>query len=101
MSGLWPAREAAQAEYETLREQALGGGWELMSLAAARFARLGLAGLIARPAGEPIFVARVVAVRRPPWSPLVDPRAEALADGYAAVLAVLLGQPELHERKEA
>lgn len=100
MSRLWPASEAAQADYETLRQQAMHGEGEL-SLAAARFARLGLAGLIARPTAEPIWLARVVAIRRPPWSPHLDPRAEALADGYASVLAALLDPPACAERQEA
>lgn len=100
MSRLWPASEAAQADYETLREQALRGQGEL-SLAAARFARLGLAGLIARPTGEPIWVASLVAIRRPPWSPHLDPRAEALADGYASLLAIGVERPACDERQEA
>lgn len=101
MGRLWPAREAAQAEYETLREQALQGGGQPLSVATLRFARLGLTGLIVRPVGEPIYAARIVAVRRPPWSPLVDPRAEALADGYAAVLAALDDRPACDKRQEA
>lgn len=100
MSRLWLASEAAQADYETLREQALNGQGDL-SLTAARFARLGLAGLIARPTAEPIWVASLVAVRRPPWSPHLDPRAEALADGYASLLAGGLEPPACAERQEA
>ena len=85
MSRFWPLRESAQADYEMLRKQALQGTTP-SDLAAARFARFGLAGLIARPSSEAILVATVVGARRPPWSPHVDPRQEALADGYELLL---------------
>ncbi len=46
----WPPAEAAQADYETLRAHLLSHGVLPDDLAAARFARRGLAGLIAWPA---------------------------------------------------
>ena len=45
----WPVAEAAQADYEALRAAALAGEQPRDELAAARFARRGLAGLIAWP----------------------------------------------------
>jgi hypothetical protein len=81
----WPAAEAAQADYETLRQAALAGG-EALSIAAGRFARRGLAGLIAWPNAEPIFAARVVGAARPAWSAHNDPRLDALAAGFAMLL---------------
>jgi hypothetical protein len=84
----WPAREAAQADYEVLREVVLAGGASL-SVAGQRFERRGLAGLIAWPAAEPVFTSRLSGAARPAWTPHVDPRLEALAAGFE----VLLGRP--------
>ena len=55
-------------------------------LAAARFARRGLAGLIAWPSAEPVFVAELLAAVRPAWTPHDDPRVAALAAGYQFLL---------------
>jgi len=82
----WPPAEAAQADYEMLRahllnHRALPGG-----LAAARFARRGLAGLIAWPAAEPDFRAELASAARPPWTPDADPREQALAAAYQFLL---------------
>jgi hypothetical protein len=82
----WPPAEAAQADYETLRAHVLEHGRLPDGLAAARFARRGLPGLIAWPAAEPIFVADLVAAARPAWTPREDPRATALAAGYQFLL---------------
>jgi hypothetical protein len=82
----WPAAEAAQASYEALREVVVTGGAPL-TIAAARFERRGMAGLIAWPAAEPVFCARLSSAPRPAWSPYADPRAEALASGYQLLLA--------------
>ena len=60
----WPPVQAAQVDYETLRAHALEHSGLPEGLAAARFARRGLAGLIAWPAAEPVFVAEL-ARRRP------------------------------------
>jgi hypothetical protein len=86
MRKFWPVAEAAQADYEELREAALAG-LATASPAARRFARVGLAGLIIRPAARPVFVASVVGAPRPPWTPYEDPRAHALADGYELLVA--------------
>ena len=91
----WPPAEAAQADYEMLRAHLLEHGRLPDGLAAARFARRGLAGLIAWPAAEPDFRAQLCAAARPPWTPHADPRREALAAGYQFLLeaAVSLAAP--------
>jgi len=82
----WPVGEAAQADYETLRQHMLDIGRLPDCLAAARFTRHGLAGLIAWPATEPIFRAELLGAPRPPWTPYDDPRLDALAAGFAVLL---------------
>ena len=57
----WPPVEAAQVDYETLRAHVLEPCGLPEGLAAARFARRGLAGLIAWPRAEPVFVAELLA----------------------------------------
>lgn len=86
----WPIGESAQADYETLREAVLSGR-PLQTLAAARFARRGLAGLIAWPAAEPVYTAIVHGTKRPLWTPHNDPRVDALAAGYELILGVPTG----------
>lgn len=86
MRPFWPAAEAAQSDYEILREAVLGGG-QVVTIAAGRFERRGLAGLIAWPASEPVFAARLAGAVRPAWTPHADPRLEALAAGYELLLA--------------
>lgn len=81
----WPATEAAQADYEALRCAALAG-IDPSSLAAARFARRGLAGLITWPSAEPVFTATMIGADRPPWVPHNDPRRDALAAGFELLL---------------
>ena len=88
MRRFWPLQESAQADYEMLRSHALAGIGST-NIDAARFARFGLAGLIARPTSEAILVATLVGARRPAWSPHVDSRQEALADGYELLLSNL------------
>lgn len=85
MSGLWAPGEAAQADYERLRQASLDGVG-LVGVAAERFARRGLAGLIAWPVSEPVFAAALVGAARPAWSPHDDPRVEALAGAYELLL---------------
>ena len=82
----WPPLEAAQVDYETLRAHTLEHCGLPESLAAARFTRRGLAGLIAWPAAEPVFVAELLAATRPAWTPHQDPRVAALAAGYEFLL---------------
>lgn len=90
MKRFWPAREPAQADYERLREQILLGE-EGLDLAALRFRRFGLAGLVTNPTPAWSMVATVVGGRRPRWSGLEDPRVEALVATYA----VLSQEPEI------
>ena len=61
-------------------------------MSAARFARRGLAGLIAWPASEPVFTGPVLGGTRPRWSPHDDPRMDALAAGFAFLLGVETGR---------
>jgi hypothetical protein len=83
----WPVGEAAQADYEVLREAVLSGE-PMQSLTAARFARRGLAGLMAWPAAEPVYTAALVGAQRARWTPYADPRLDALAAGYELILRV-------------
>ena len=55
-------------------------------MAATRFARRGLAGLIAWPTAEPVFTAEVIGAHRQPWTPHADPRLDALAPGFTVLL---------------
>jgi hypothetical protein len=82
----WPPAEAAQIDYETLRAHVLEHDRLPDDLAAARFARRGLAGLITWPVSDPVFVAELLGASRPGWSPHADPRLEALAAGYQFLL---------------
>ena len=87
----WPVGEAAQADYEALRAHVLATGAAADSLAAARFARRGLPGLIAWPAAEPVFDANLLGSHRPAWTPHHDPRLDALAAGFALLLGAAHG----------
>ena len=89
----WPPAEAAQVDYETLRAHVLEHRLPADGLAAVRFDRRGLAGLIAWPAAEPVFLPKLLGATRPPWTPHLDPRVSALAAGYQFLLgaAVDLG----------
>lgn len=87
MRVFWPPAEAAQADYEALRAAVLAGT-PLADARAVRFARVGLAGLMARPVSEPVFVASLHGAGRPPWTPHADPRLDALAAGYGLLLDV-------------
>ena len=82
----WPPVEAAQVDDETLRAHVCEYSGLPEGLAAARFARRGLAGLIAWPSAEPVFVADLVAAARPAWTPHDDPRVAALAASYQFLL---------------
>jgi hypothetical protein len=82
----WPPVEAAQVDYETLRVHVCEHSLLPEGLVAARFARRGLAGLIAWPSAEPVFVAELVGAVRPAWTPHEDPRVAALAAGYQFLL---------------
>jgi hypothetical protein len=83
----WPVGEAAQADYEALRAAALVGEPPCDELAAARFARRGLAGVIAWPRSEPVYLGALIGARRPPWSGAEDPREAALGEVYGFLVA--------------
>jgi hypothetical protein len=83
----WPVVEAAQADYEALRDHVLADGRLPDSLRAARFLRRGLAGLITWPAADPVYRAAIHGAARPPWTPHQDPRLSALAAGYGLLLS--------------
>jgi hypothetical protein len=85
-SRFWPVAEAAQADYEALRAAVLGGVGDPSALARARFARRGLAGLIAWPAAEPVWLGELLGAERPPWSGREDPRESALCEAYGLLL---------------
>ena len=53
-----------------------------------RFARRGLAGLIAWPCAEPLFTVTIAGATRPPWTPYADLRLDALAAVYQFLLTV-------------
>ena len=82
----WPPAEASQVDYEILRRHLLDHGRLPDGLSAARFARRGVAGLIAWPSAEPVFVAELFGAARPAWTPHADPRMSALAAGYQFLL---------------
>jgi hypothetical protein len=86
MSRFWPVSESPQADYERLRAAVMTAGRLPDDLAAARFWRRGLAGLIAWPDAEPVFWAEVVGASRPAWTPYSDPRLGALAATYQLLL---------------
>ena len=92
----WPPTEPAQIDYEALRAHVLELDRLPDDLAAARFARRGLAGLIRWPVSEPVFLGELVGASRPAWSPHADPRIAALAAGYQFLLDVAAaGRPPL------
>ena len=89
----WPPAEASQVDYETLRAHLLEHGRLSDGLAAARFARRGMAGLITWPAAEPVFIAELFGATRPAWTPHADPRLSALAAGYQFLLDTAASRP--------
>jgi hypothetical protein len=98
MRRFWPAAESAQADYERLREAVLATGRLPDDLASARFHRRGVAGLIAWPAAEAVFVAEFSGAARPAWSPYADPRVEALAVTYRLLVFAESGErAEVHQ----
>ncbi len=89
MSRFWPSSEPSQHDYERLRSAVVGNGRLPEDLAAARFTRRGLAGLITWPNGETAFSAAVVGALRAAWTPYGDPRRSALAATYRLLLEAL------------
>jgi hypothetical protein len=86
-SRLWPVSEPAQADYERLRALVLAGEPGDESLAARRFARRGLAGLISWPQAEPDYVGSLHGACRPAWCGGEDPREQRLRDAYGFLVA--------------
>jgi hypothetical protein len=86
MSRFWPPSEPSQHDYERLRSVVVETGRTPDDLAAARFARRGLAGLITWPDAEPVFSASVIGATRPPWTPYGDPRLSVVAAAYRLLL---------------
>lgn len=82
----WPIAEAAQADYEQLRAAVLAGEAIGELLAARRFARRGLAGLISWPQSQAAYLGSVIGASRPRWSGAEDPRDAQLAEAYAFLL---------------
>jgi len=93
----WPVREPAQQAYERLREASLRG-LPLLGQDAARFQRGGLGMLILQPAASSVFVATLLGVPRPPWSPYSDPRLDTLAEAYGLLTSGLLGRRDEMEQ---
>jgi hypothetical protein len=86
-SRFWPVAEPAQADYEQLRALALAGESCDELLAARRFDRRGLAGLISLPQAEPGFLGSVIGAHRPAWCGSDDPREQQLRDAYGFLVA--------------
>jgi hypothetical protein len=91
MTQFWPPADPRQQAYERLRSAVLTAGRLPDELAAARFARRGLAGLIIWPDAEPVFSAHLIGAARAAWTPYSDPRAAVLAAAYRLLLDT--GQP--------
>jgi site-specific DNA recombinase len=105
----WPVGEAAQADYEALRGAVLRGERPQAELVARRFARRGLAGLIAWPASEPDYVASLVSAQRPRWCgrddphervPAACPRGGRGAAGGASVRVALYARVSTERQEE-
>lgn len=101
MSLSWPLSEPCQVDYERLRTAVIATGALPDSLAAVRFARRGLAGLITWPDAEPIYSARLVGAGRPAWTPHCDPRLAALAGVYRLLVDAAAASGPVMALKEA
>ena len=86
-SRFWPVGEPAQADYERLRALALAAEPCDELLAARRFERRGLAGLISWPTSEPDYRGSLVGATRRAWCGDEDPREQRLRDVYGLMLA--------------
>jgi hypothetical protein len=98
MRRFWPPADPRQHAYERLRSAVLTAGPVPDELAAARFARRGLAGLIVWPDAEPVFNAHLIGAARAAWTPYSDPRAVVLATAYRLLLDT--GQPSIGQRDQ-
>jgi hypothetical protein len=88
----WPPMEPAQIDYEALRAHLVENDRLPEDLAAARFARRGLAGLITWPVSEPVFAGELIGAARAAWSPHADERISALAAGFQFLLDAAAAQ---------
>jgi hypothetical protein len=87
-SRFWPVAEPAQAEYERLRAAGARVGDPCDELLAARrFERRGLAGLISWQQADPDYLGSLIGARRPAWCGSEDPREQQLRDAYGFLLA--------------
>jgi hypothetical protein len=86
MSWFSPPADPRQHAYERLRSAVLASGRLPDELAAARFARRGLAGLIVWADAEPVFSAHLIGAARAAWTPYTDPRLAILAATYRLLL---------------
>lgn len=98
MSRFWPPADPRQHAYERLRSAVLTSGRLPDELAAARFDRRGLAGLIVWPDAEPVFSAHLMGAARVAWTPYSDPRAAVLAAAYRLLLDT--GQANIGQRDQ-
>ena len=81
-----------------LRSAVLASGRMPDELAAARFARRGLAGLIIWPDAEPVFSGHLIGAARAAWTPYSDPRLAVLAATYRLLLDT--GQTNIEQRDQ-
>ena len=81
-----------------LRSAVLTSGRLPDELAAARFARRGLAGLIVWPDAEPVFSGHLIGAARAAWTPYSDPRLAVLAATYRLLLDT--GQTNIGQRDQ-
>lgn len=86
MSLTWRTSEPSQLDYERLRGAVVATAELPDILVAARFARRGLAGLIAWPDAEPVYSAALIGAPRAAWTPHCDPRLAAVAGAYRLLL---------------
>jgi len=98
MNRFWPASEPSQLVYERLRAAVVSACQAPDDLAAARFGRRGLAGLIAWPEAEPVFRADLVGAARPVWTPYSDPRVSALVATYQLLLGGAAARSSHHSQ---
>ncbi len=96
MIRFWPPADPPQQLYERLRVAVLATGRLPDELAAARFARRGLAGLIAWPDAEPVFTTHLIGAARAAWTPYADPRLAALTACYRLLLDTERPDPGRH-----
>jgi hypothetical protein len=97
--GRWRAPSGARSRRSSAASVSLtsseAGEQPRDELAAARFALRGLAGVIAWPRSEPVYLGALVGAQRPPWSGAEDPRETALGEVYGFLVAHASATSEL------